>query len=166
MSFLFKKWAKKEPFQEANIQDKIAAGIVHKCISVQTKWAEYMQRKTEKLSLKTVKYGLIFFCLLSVACSLYLIIGSFSNGNKQHFVSVPISIPAHSMQTGDERSRSLFTITKAEFNRIERFRHYMDSLGESPQTAPMRDSILSNRPGLMDSVRFIEKLYELQNIKK
>jgi hypothetical protein len=35
----------------------------------------------------------------------------------------------------------------------------MDSLARSPSGKNLYDSITSQRPGLMDSVRFIEQLY-------
>lgn len=125
-----------------------------------------MQCKTEGLSRKAKKRCLTLFCLFSVGCSLYLIIESFTRTSKQNLGVAPINVPMHSTQTGDEGTRSLLLMTKKEVEKIERFRHYLDSLGRSASGVKIRDSLLSLRHGLMDSMRVIEKLYELQTSKK
>jgi hypothetical protein len=148
------------------IADKVVASIVTKCIRAQEKWANYMQRKTEGLSHKAKMYCLLLFCLLSVVCSFYLIFESFTGTSKQSLGFAPINVPIHSTQTGEEATRSFHLITKKEFERIARFHHYVESLGRSVSGAKIRDSLLSMRPGLMDSIRVIEKLYQLQTLKK
>lgn len=162
----FRNKGQKEKQDSNAFADKVAASIVTKCIRVQGKWADYIQRKTNRLSLKMRKYGLVLFCLLSVGCSLYLIIESFTGSSNKNFGATPIHMPVHSIQTGEEATRSFLLITKKEFERIERFLHYVDSLGGSVAGMKIRDSILSLRPGLMDSIRIIENLYQIQNSKK
>lgn len=164
-SFLKRK-ERKEKQAPNEFADKVAAGIVTKCIHVQEKWADYMQRKTNRLSIKAKKYSLVLFCTLSVGCSMYLIIGSFAGSATKDFNVASIHVPVHSTQTGEETSRSPLLITKKEFEKIERFRQYVDSLGGSAAGMEVRDSLLSLRPGLMDSIRVIENLYQLQNSKK
>lgn len=166
MFLLFKNRGRKEQQGSNAFADKVAAGIVTKCIRVQSKWADYMQRKTEGLSHKAKKWCLTLFCLLSVGCSLYLIIESFTGTSKRSLGVAPINVPVHSTQTGEEATRSFHLITKKEFEKIERFRHHVDSLSRSTTGMKIRDSILSLRPGLMDSIRVIENLYQLQNSKK
>ncbi|ULT38451.1 hypothetical protein KRR40_25400 [Niabella defluvii] len=51
-------------------------------------------------------------------------------------------------------------MSEAEYSRIKRFRVYMDSLARSPAGRTLYDSIIYHRPGLMDSVRFIENYYQ------
>ena len=43
--------------------------------------------------------------------------------------------------------------------KITSFRKYMDSLGRSPTGKKMHDSIVLNRPGLLDSLTIIENYY-------
>jgi hypothetical protein len=166
MFLLFRNKGRKEQQSSNGFADKVAAGIVTKCIRVQSKWAHYMQRRTEGLSQKAKKWCLTLFCLFSVGCSLYLIIESFTGTSKQNLGVASINVPTHSAQTGDEATRSFLLITKKEVEKIERFRHYLDSLRRSASGVKIRDSLLSVRPGLMDSIRVIEKLYELQASKK
>lgn len=148
------------------LTDKVATGIVTRCIRLQEKWANYMQQKTNRLSPKRKKYSLVLFCALSVGCSMYLIIGSFAGSASKDFNVASIHVPVHSTQTGEETTRSFLLITRKEFERIEQFRQYVDSLGGSAAGMKVRDSLLSLRPGLMDSIRVIENLYQLQNAKK
>jgi hypothetical protein len=166
MFSLFKnKWQKEQQSSNA-FADKVAAGIVKKCIQGQAKWANYMQRKTNGLSLQARKYSLLLFCILSVGCSLYLIAESFTGSSNKNLIVAPIHVPLHSTKTGEENSHSFLLITKKEFEKIEKFRRYVDSLGGSASGIKIRDSLLSLRPGLMDSIRVIEKLYQLQTSKK
>src|SRR5579875_3282550 len=141
-SFFKHKESKEKQITNA-FADKVAAGIVTKCIRVQEKWADYMQRKTNRLSLKKRKYSLVLFCLLSVGCSLYLIVENFTGPSNKNFGVAPIHVPVHSTGTGEEVTRSFLLITRKEFERIERFGHYVDSLGRSAEGMKIRDSILS-----------------------
>lgn len=163
--YLFKN-KKKELRQENNFPDKVAAGIVQKCIKLQLRWADFMQQKTEKFSLKARKWGLLLFCCLSAGCSLYLVVESLRSNKKPVLAPSLIQVPIHSTRTGEENTQSILLITKGEYQKIERFRLYVDSLGRSPQGAATRDSLLFHRPGLMDSIRAIENLYRLQTQKK
>lgn len=165
MFSLFKNSKRKEQQSQYSF-DKAADGIVKSCIHMQMKWAAYMQRKTARLSHKAKMYCLLLFCLLSVGCSLYLILESLASTSKKNLGLAPINIPEHAAQSGEEDTRSIRLITKREFERIERFRHYLDSLGRSATGMKIRDSLLSLRPGLMDSIRVVERLYQLQTSKK
>ena len=51
-------------------------------------------------------------------------------------------------------------VSEAEYSRIKRFRVYMDGLARSPAGKTLYDSIIHHRPGLMDSVWFIENYYQ------
>jgi hypothetical protein len=166
MFSFFKHKEQKEKQDPNKFVDKVAVGIVTKCLRVQGKWADYMQRRANRLSPRAKKYSLVLFCALSVSCSLYLIIEGFKGYSTKDLGVAPIHVPVHTTETGDEATRSPLLITKKEFERIERFRHNVDSLGKSATGTKVRDSMLSLRPGLMDSIRVIEKLYQLQNAKK
>lgn len=165
MFFLFKKRTKPEHQDGSYAKDKLATGLVQKCIEVKSKWADYLQRKTNKLSSSTKKYCLLLFCFLSVTCSIWLIVQSFDGTKTKRLIVVPISVPAHPVETGEEKLRSYAMITRKEFLRLERFRRYMDSLGGSLSGLRIRDSMLLARPKLMDSIRLIEYLYRLQSPK-
>lgn len=166
MFLLFNNKARKEKQRPNAFTDRVAAGIVTKCIRVQSKWADYMQRRSERLSQNAKKWWLGLFCLFSVGCSIFLMIKSFTGTSKKNLSVAPIHVPIHSIQTGEENTRSFHLITTEEFERIARFHHYVDSLERSASGAKTRDSLLSLRPGLMDSIRILEKLYQLQTSKQ
>lgn len=166
---MFLPFNNKEKDEQRNgdsFQNKVAAGIVQKCMKVQVQWADFMRRKTESLSCKWVKYCLLLFCLVSLGCSLYLVVRSFRGSGKTSLHVTSIDVPVNTTKTGEEETSRFLTITKAEFQRIERFKRYLDSLGGSQNGKRLRKNILLSRPGLMDSIRFVEKLYQLQSPKK
>src|SRR5687768_13680173 len=101
MFSLSKNEKRKEQQSQNSFHDKAAATIVKGCIRVQTKWADFMLGKTKGLSRKAKIYSLLFFCLLSVMSSLYLVIISFIGTLKQRHGVTPINVPIHSTQTGE-----------------------------------------------------------------
>jgi hypothetical protein len=56
-------------------------------------------------------------------------------------------------------------VSKADYQGIIRFRGYMDSLTRSPAGKAAYDSIIFSRPGLLDSIRILEKIYQSQTKK-
>ncbi len=166
MFSILKNSNQKEGQSQNIVLDKVAAGIVRPCLQIQSKWAAYMQRKTNHLSATTKKISLALFCLFSLGCSFYLIIQSFTGNAKKGLGVAPIKMPVHSTQTGEENTRTYQLIAKEEAKKIRQFRQYMDNLSTTAAGIRKKDSLLSFRPGLMDSVRVIENLYRLQHLKK
>lgn len=160
----FKNREAKKIQNQNHFGDRVAIRIVHKCIRMQLRWARYMGRKTEGLSLRWLKVYCIAFCLVSISCSLYLVVKSLHGGDKKGLKVTAIKAPAHATRTSEKVPR-FFTITKTEMARIERFKRFMDSLGGSETGRQIRAHLISSRPGLMDSIRFLEKLYQLQTSK-
>ena len=165
MFFLFKSKKQRKQPGPNEFSDNVAVGIVTRCMRVQGKWAAFMQRKTNHLSFQARKICLLLFCLLSIGCSLYLIIGSVTGTSNKILVVASIHVPVHATQSGETNTRSPLLMTKTEVERIERFRRHMDSLGESAPGRNHRDSLLALRPGLMDIILMIETLYQLQTLK-
>ena len=125
--------------------DKIAARIVGKTMQLQTRWAEFMQRKADLLSVKSQKYLLIIFSALTVTYSCCIIIHSFSPGYKSTISITAIRMPKHVIE---EKKANISIMSEKEYNRIENYKKYMDSCG------------LQVRPGLADSIRRIEIIYQ------
>jgi hypothetical protein len=123
--------------------DKIAARIVSKTLRFQTRWANFMQNKSERLSIKTKKYFLIFFSILTVTYSCCIIIQSFTGKPKPDFSVTKIHLPA----TIHEENKPP-PVSDKEYLQIERYKKYMDSSG------------LQIRPGLADSILQIENIYK------
>lgn len=150
---------------ENNSHDTIANNIAQKCIKFQEQSATYMQRKSERLSDQAKKFVLVLFFLLSCGYCLYLISEGFFNSKSKTFSIAPIKIPEHLSKAGD-KNKGTVIVSKAEYERIHRFKLYMDSLARNASDKRLYESILSRRPGLMDSIRVIENLYQLQSSKK
>lgn len=148
---------------ENDTKDRIANSIVHKCIKAQEQCATFMQHQTEKLSSKAKKFLLVMFLVLSGGCSLYLIVESLISHKNKSFSIVPIKVPEHMDKAGDENTEATVIVSEAEYERIHRFKLYMDSLAKSPSGKRFYDSILFRRPGLMDSIMIMEEMYKAKN---
>jgi hypothetical protein len=163
MLFLFRYITRQKQHNQNAAQDKIAFSIIRKCIRLQSRWADYLQRKSDRLSAKVKKYALISFCLLAGGCSLYSIIESFRTTSDNVFSVAPIKVPEHAIKTEEANRQPSIIITKDAFENVQRFRYYMDSLTRSSSGKRTHDSILAARPGLMDSVRIIDEMYKTKN---
>jgi len=123
--------------------DKLAANIVSKTIRFQTRWANFMQCKAERLSLKSKKYFLFIFSLLTGMYSCFIIIQSFTGHPKHAFTITSIHLP----KTIHEENKPP-PVSEREYLQIEHYKKYMDSCG------------LAIRPGLADSIKQIENIYQ------
>ncbi len=137
----------------------ISGGIQkgYKCL--QSGWANWMMRRTEKFSRRTWLVLLILFVLSTSTFSIYLAVNAVAGKSSRSIVITPIKKPKHALETG-ESNRESVEVSHAEYNRIKKFRAYMDSLVRSPSGKILYDSITNDRPGLMDSVRYIENYYQ------
>ncbi|MDD2305010.1 MAG: hypothetical protein PHP53_09985 [Prolixibacteraceae bacterium] len=165
MTFLFRKRKKTEKTEIGENNDRILSQMVKACLWVQNGWAQWMGRRAEHLSRKTLRLLLLAFIALAGGYSIYLIGQSFS-GNQANAISItPIKKPGHVLQAGDATSQPDMIVSKTDYQGIIRFRGYMDSLTRSPAGKATYDSIILSRPGLLDSIRFIEEIYQSQTKK-
>lgn len=126
---------------------------------IQDSWANWMMKRTENFSQRTWAVLLILFVLSIGTYSVYLGVSAFTNKKINSITITPIKKPKHVTETGDENIEAA-EVSEAEYSRIKKFRVYMDSLARSPSGKILYDSITHHRPGLMDSVRFIENYYQ------
>lgn len=122
-------------------------------------WANWMMKRTEKFSKRTWIVLLILFVLSFGSYSTYVGVSAFTNKRSKSITITPIKKPEHVTETGDANIETA-EVSEAEYSRIKKFRMYMDSMARSPSGRILYDSITSHRPGLMDSVRFIENYYQ------
>ena len=165
MAFLFRKRKKTETTKTDESNDKILKQIVNACLRMQTGWAQWMGRRTQYLSRKSLLLLLLTFTALSGGYSIYLIGQSFSNRQANAFSVTAIKKPGLVTKSGDAKLQKEMIISETDYQRIIRFRGYMDSLARSPAGKAVHDSILLSRPGLPDSIRYIEEIYQSQTKK-
>lgn len=156
MKFLFNSKKKEDTQTKGNSIAKGAASIY---IRLQTRWAKWMEKRTESFSKGNWTVLLVLFVLLSGGYSTYMLLSSFITKERKAFSITPISKPGHLTETGDVKAQALL-IPETEYRRIHNFRIYMDSLARSPSGKATYDSITYRRPGLMDSVRTIDNYYQ------
>ncbi len=149
-----RKESKLEPKPNA-----ISKGIQAGCKRLQCSWADWMMRRTEKFSRRTWIVLLALFVLSVSTYSVYLAMNAFTRKGSNSMIITPIKKPKHILETGETNIEAV-EASEAESRRIKKFIKYMDSLAQSPSGRILYDSITSHRPGLMDSVRFIEDYYQ------
>ena len=160
LSFRFKKTQKQHV--NNHLKDRIAKSIVNNTMKIQEQCAVFLQRRSERLSYRVKKTFILIFFILSAGYSIYLIIESLMSAKKP-LVIHPIKLSENSAKAGDENIKGDVMVSKKEYEKIHRFKIYMDSLTQNPLGRPLYDSILSGRPGLMDSILIIEELYKANN---
>ncbi len=165
MLSLFRNKKKQKAILENTAQDRIAKNVVGKLLRLQERWAAFMYRHTERLSVKWKLIVLFFFCLCYGGLSILFIARSLMNNRATSFYVTQGKIPQHIGKSGDEKTKVITIVTKEEYVKIQHFRKYMDSLAKSPSGKKLYDVILINRPGLMDSIILIENIYQSQNKK-
>ncbi|HET7117756.1 MAG TPA: hypothetical protein VFI29_14780 [Hanamia sp.] len=126
---------------------------------LQGRWADGMARLTKNFSRQKWMVSLILFVLLAGTVSVYVAVNSFIRKENHSILIIRIKTPKYINKTGETNTDGI-NISAAAFDRIKKFRVYMDSLARSPAGKILYDSIVSKRPGLMDSVVFIENYYQ------
>lgn len=164
MAFLFRK-KKTETTETGESNDRVLSQIANACLRLQNCWAQWMGRRTKHLSRRALILLLIVFIVLAGGYSIFLIGQSFSGNQAISFSVTPIKKPGHVLQTGEATTQPDMIVNKTDYQGIIRFRGYMDSLTRSPAGKAMYDSIVLSRPGLLDSIRFIEEIYQSQTKK-
>lgn len=123
----------------------------------QRKASSYLNAKASKLNGKQLFISLCVFCLVFGGWSGYVIWqGFYSSAKTLHIQSV--SIPKHGIQP-KINAPIINALPGRELKEIEKFQQYLDSLQLSTGGKHVYDSIVHNRPGLLDSLRFIQQLY-------
>jgi hypothetical protein len=157
---LFSKRKESNPEKVNPISNRIHAGYKH----LQTGWAKWMVKRTQKFSRCTWIMLLILFVLSTSTYSVYIAVSAFTKKESNSITIVPIKKLKHATETGEPPIEAA-EVSEAQYRRMKRFRVYMDSLARSPSGKILYDSINSHRPGLMNSLQFIEQLYR-RKIKK
>ncbi len=147
------------------LQDKVAGKIAGALIKVQTKLSARMSKLFSKMSVTKIKVMLSVFCFCCGGYSIYLVVNALvSLDKKQPFFKVDqMDVPKHFDKAGDEMIIQENYVDENTYQQIQGFKQYMDSLQINKNK--LYDSIKISRPGLMDSVLVLEKIYHSQKLK-
>ncbi len=119
--------------------------------------AGLLQKKTNSYSVKKKKILLLAFSVAFATESILVLVQSM-NGSKK----TPIDVSRiKTIPIQQEQAPGPF-LTRGEFQKIQKFKNFIDSLSGSARGRKTRDSLLHNRPHLMDSIRFLLNLYSEQ----
>lgn len=158
---LYSKRKQNDTVSKANAFSKAVSAAYKR---TQSGWANWMMKRTENFSNRTWLILLALFVLSVSGYNIYLVVHTINAKGSAAYSITPIKKPKHLTETG-EINKQTMGVPEAEYNRIKSFRMYMDSLARSPSGKNFYDSITLHRPGLMDSVRFIENYYQQLNKK-
>jgi hypothetical protein len=132
---------------------------------LQDKWAKKMSALTAGLSKGRLVLLLVLFVVFSGTACLY----NFSRG---FFNTVSLSRSIELMPIGFSKNRILLprkpeqtatVLSKKEDENINSFSMYLDSLRKSPEGKRVYDSINYSRPGLLDSLYYVENYYQTKS---
>ncbi len=90
MLSLFKKVKNTPRFTEKSIGEVLAKELELKLLFVQEKWAQWMARKTAKLSRRRLLVLWAFFVIVSVGYSIFLIANGFLGSSSSSLTITPI----------------------------------------------------------------------------
>jgi len=158
MKFTFKRKIKKSDVLET-AKNNLWQKFDQANLRLQYKCANWLERKTAHLTRLNWIVILLCFTVFTSGCSIYLIVNSFSVNKTRNITVTPITKPTNLVPTKENPPQLNTIISETEFEKITRFRKYMDSLGRSPTGKKMHDSIVLNRPGLLDSLTIVENYY-------
>lgn len=140
--------------------DTVATSIANKLLRWQKRGTGYLNQKFEGVGAQSLRIGLIIFCFLGCGCSLYVIVEAIlenDNGGLQKIT--PLRIPILRSEYESVPYAMEPVVSDDEYQQLQGFKKYMDSLQKVPAGKKLYDSLLRARPGMMDSVGMLEKIY-------
>ena len=130
-------------------------------------WASRLQERSERLTPFGKKALLLVFLFVFGGCSIYMGWRAIARPEDIGGIILPENsiIPDTRERPSSVARPEYGLITDREYNRIRAFQHYLDSLGRTAIGKLQVDSLLQRRPGLIDSLGQIERLYLEQHNK-
>lgn len=125
----------------------------------QRKWANWLQIKSDKLPLKFKWAILLIFFATTFCICLFLFAGKLSFRSRSN----PIAISRIKQPVTLNDFQPLANgMSKTEYEKITGYRIYLDSLARSPEGRAEYQKVLKQHPGLQDSIKILEQLYQSQ----
>jgi hypothetical protein len=139
----------------SKVSNKAAGWIASGILKVQRYWVTGMERLFSKLSPGRAKVILVIAFLFATGYCTMMVAYSFGKTGKILLKTVTGIQPVAIGKTVPDLPSGVPAFIK----RIERFKHYLDSLSKTDDGRKIRDSLLLRRPGLLDSIQRIEAIY-------
>lgn len=135
--------------------------------AVHHRWADRLQEKSEQLSSTGRWVFLCLFLIIFGGGSVFIAWQALVCTTPQASLPINRITPASTDGSGtmEEPFSNQPLVPAREHQAILVFRHYLDSLQQTEDGRLIRDSILKQRPGLMDSLDMLERMYLLQSKK-
>jgi hypothetical protein len=136
--------------------DKLAALLATQLHRQQQRFTSFLTKQTAPLSKRGQLAGLVVFCLLFGGASFLAILGAFQRKTSSPVKPIPVTVPKYFNRSGEALPPSL---TRKDFEQIHHFKNYLDSLYGSQEGRAVYDSLIRERPGLLDSLRQMETIF-------
>lgn len=116
--------------------------------------AAFLQAKTTQWTTRKKKTVLILFCFAFAAASGWV---AYDNLEKKPLATLRIT-PLHFVPLANDDEPTQHLPSK-ELRRVYCFKKYLDSLSTNVKGQAVRDSLLRGRPHLMDTLNYLENIY-------
>jgi hypothetical protein len=154
---MFKR--KKKP---ETVSDQAAGVIAGFLVWIQQRFAEWMGRKTSDFGRGGKITLLVMVVIVFGGLSVGLLVNVFTNPPEgSDLKPAQVRVPKYDKK-GDASVNEIAIVSLSAYIKMRAFRRYMDSLQKTAAGKSTYDSIIKARPGLMDSVLFLEELYRSQ----
>lgn len=158
---LFKKRKKDwQPVDRPRLTDTAAQKGANIIISVQRKWASGMDKLTRHWTGPQKKIALVSFCLLLGAHSGIALYHAFNPKPVKRTIIPVTRIKPPAIQ---DNTTSTPNLNDPAYLRVKQIHAYLDSLKGSSDGRAKYDSLIQQRPGLMDTIIMIENFYQTSN---
>jgi len=132
-----------------NWTDKAATKIASIFLTLQARFARFMNKLVAVMPRNKLKALVIVFSLLAGGFSLYLIASAVLLKSKTGIKINPIAAPKYFDKTGEELNKLI--VDEETYQQIQAFKQ-----------SSVYDSTIKARPGLLDSLQLLEDMYHLQ----
>ena len=140
-----------------NISEAAAGKIARWILSIQKKFADVMAKVSASWKVKQQWIFLYSVCLILGGLSVIAVIKPFRS--KKNILSKPTAIHLPKLLP---LQKEKIIITENEITRVHAFKQRLDSLSRTKEGKIKVEKFLNQRPGLMDSLERVERIYYSQ----
>lgn len=135
-----------------NWTDKAAGRIAGAFVTLQIRFAKFMNKIFADMPDNKIKIVIMTFCLLCGGFSLYLIASAVFTKPEASIKIDKIEVPGNFDKTGEELNQLI--VDEETYQQVQTFKQ-----------SSIYDSTIKARPGLQDSIKLLEHIYQSQKLK-